>query len=76
MNDMRMIKEIGTNIKAMMKNRGMTQRELAKYSGVSLGTINYYINGERMPSVKNIINICIALECSTEIILPTYEYIR
>lgn len=53
----------GDNLKSMLEHANMTQMELAEYSGLSKGTISRYINKERIPSLRAIINISYALEC-------------
>lgn len=46
----------------LMEEREMTQQELAKESGLSVGSINAYIRKQSMPGVKALINIADALE--------------
>lgn len=41
----------------IMNDRGISQRDLAYYSGISEGTISKYINKQQMPGLKAIINI-------------------
>ena len=52
------------------------QRELAKEIGVTHSTINYYIHKKRIPSLQVFINICIALDCNPDDLVPMYDYIR
>lgn len=56
-------REIGQNLKDLLDEYGMTQRELAIRIGVSKQTISAYINGERKPSIENLANIAYVLEC-------------
>ena len=53
----------GDNLKSMLEHANMTQMELAEYSGLSKAAISRYINKERIPSLRAIINISYALEC-------------
>lgn len=53
----------GDNLKSMLEHANMTQIELAEYSGLSKAAISRYINKERIPSLRAIINISYALEC-------------
>lgn len=47
----------------------MSQNELSKQSGVSQSTINRYLSGDVMPTLKNVLLICKALDCSVEDII-------
>lgn len=53
----------GDNLKEMIKEANMTQRELADASGIEESSISRFIRKERMPSLKSIINISYALDC-------------
>lgn len=46
----------------LMEEHEMTQSELAKESGLSVGSINAYIRKQSMPGVKALVNIADALE--------------
>lgn len=61
MTEKEMLLELGENIKSCMEDANMTQRELANEIGVTEATISYYLRGERMPSLTNIVNIAYAL---------------
>lgn len=63
MNELEWMKMFGNNLKRLLKEVGLTQRELADETGLSESTISSYINGQRMPSVKALINIGYALDC-------------
>lgn len=58
------------NVNCEMKRIGMDQSELARKSGVSRQAINRYLNRQRMPNLKSIVNICYALNCDYDDILP------
>ena len=51
------------NLRELIVYSGMTQKELADASGLSEITINKYINGRTMPSVKGLLNLVYALNC-------------
>lgn len=56
-------KEIfGSNLVALLKEKGMTQSQLAKDTGLSTSRISDYINGYSAPSVFAIINMAYALD--------------
>ena len=52
----------GDNLTDLMEEKRMTQQELAKASGLSIGSINAYIHGQTPPGIKAIINLCYALD--------------
>lgn len=52
----------GDNLLDLMEEKHMTQRELAKISGVALGSINSYIQKQSPPGIKAILNISYALD--------------
>lgn len=51
------------NLKDLMTYANMTQRELADAAGLSDTAISYYINRQKMPGIRAIINIAYALDC-------------
>lgn len=53
------------NLVEMMKDAGMTQRELADAAGLSESVVSYYINKQRVPGLKAIINLADVLNCTT-----------
>lgn len=52
----------GDNLSDILDEQGMTQQELAKASGLSVGSISAYINKQSPPGIKAIINISYALD--------------
>jgi transcriptional regulator with XRE-family HTH domain len=55
-------KEIfGDNLVAILKERGMTQSELARESGLSTSRVSEYINGYAAPSIFAAINMAYVL---------------
>ena len=55
---------IGTNLRNMRKHCDLSQRELAKRSGVSVQTINYIESEKRNPSALVIQKLAKALHCT------------
>lgn len=53
----------GDNLDEMLKEKNISQRELAQATGISNSTLNRYINKQQMPGVKAIVNIAYALDC-------------
>ncbi len=67
-----LMEDIGINIEHFLNERGMKQKQLADKVGVSKSTISAYINGERLPSIVTLINICYALDCEIEDLIILY----
>lgn len=58
------------NLDYIMQNEDITQSELAKRSNIGKSTISKYLNAKQMPTMKTISNICYALGCEIEDIIP------
>lgn len=56
----------GDNLREMLEDYRMSQKELADLTGLSEGTISNYINKRQMPGIKAIINISEALNMSID----------
>lgn len=52
----------GDNLVSLLKETGMTQRELADASYLTEGAISSYVNKRKIPSIKAIINMAIAFD--------------
>lgn len=57
---------IGKRLKEVRKYRGLTQADLAKKIGVSLGSIKKWEQDQVDPNTNALISICVALEVSTD----------
>ena len=66
---------IGDAIKEQLEESWMTQKELAFYSGIAESTINRYVHGDIMPSLKNLLNISVTLGCQLNDLIKLYRYI-
>lgn len=64
MSEYRWMDIFGDNLRELIKDAGMTQRELAEESGVSEAMISRYINKKCMPSVAALASIAYALPCA------------
>lgn len=53
----------GERIKEMLRERNMSQTELARRAGISKVNVNHIVNGERKGSVETLKKICAALGC-------------
>lgn len=66
MTEIEFMQEFGKNLKEELDVAGLSQKELSDETGISESTISYYIKGERAPSLKNVINIALALDCDID----------
>jgi transcriptional regulator with XRE-family HTH domain len=62
MNQERWKKTFGENLVDILKEKGMTQYQLAKDAGLSKSRVSEYINGVTTPSIFAIINMAYALD--------------
>lgn len=60
------------NLRDVMKEVGINQKELAYEANLTEATVSRYLNKQRMPTLKSIINICYVLECNVDDLIPTY----
>ena len=56
----------GDNLVDIMAERGYNQEQLADATGLTQATISKYINKKQIPSIKAIINLAYALDCTTD----------
>lgn len=75
MSELEFIDIFGDNLRDVMDEYGFNQRELAKESKLSEASITRYLRKERMPSLKAILNLSMALSCGIDDLIPTYDYI-
>ena len=66
MTERQMMRRFGENLQYCMEEACMNQIELAEASRLSPSAISYYLRGERMPTLKSINNLVVALECSID----------
>ena len=52
----------GDNLKSILEERGMSQRDLANDTGLSNSRINEYIKGNTTPNIFAIINMAYVLD--------------
>lgn len=75
MTELELMRRFAYNLKNMLEYNNATQRELAEDTGLSESTISCYIRADRMPSLKNVINIAYALDCRIDELIDINEYI-
>lgn len=64
------------NLVELLRSNHMTQRELADFIGVSEATISHYIYQKRMPTVKALVNMSVAFNCSVDDLIYFGDRIR
>lgn len=57
---------IGTNIKKVRKEKGLTQRKVAENAGISISQLSSYENGKQMPGLPTLANLATALDTSLD----------
>lgn len=70
MNELDLLYDFADNLKYYMTKRELTQGDLARESYISQSTISAYLNARKMPTLKSIVNICCALKCDFDDLLP------
>lgn len=68
--------EFANTLNDYMEERDISQRELAKRAGVSESTVSDLIRGQRMPSIKSVVNISNVLGISTDDLVNFNKKIR
>lgn len=59
-------REFSANLRYLMNEKEMGQRELSKRSGISRSTIQDYLNQKTLPGYQAIVNLAYALECDLD----------
>lgn len=67
--------EFGRNLKDLLDEYQMSQNELAEATEMSKAAISCYVNGERMPSLKALVNIAYVLECDIEELVNCDQFV-
>lgn len=63
------MKNLGTRLKAKIKENGHTQHSLALLLGVTDSEISRYVSGERMPSLAVLVSLADNLNTTTDYLL-------
>ncbi|MBR6332377.1 MAG: helix-turn-helix transcriptional regulator [Dehalococcoidales bacterium] len=64
---------IGGRVKALMKEQGYTQRELAEMCGITETAMSRYLNNERQPRLETVANLATALNTTSDYLLKGTE---
>lgn len=60
-------------MKELISKKGISQKQLAKISGLTESTISHYVRGERIPRGVNLIKIAKALDTTADYLLGNKE---
>ena len=63
------MKSTRERIKTLLKEKKMTQKQLAELSGVTESALSHYIKGDRIPSGVTSVNVAYALSTTVNYIL-------
>ena len=66
MSEQEWLDNFSDNLSAILKDTGMTQRDLAMETGLSEAAISNYVNGRKLPGPKALVNIAYALDRSLD----------
>lgn len=64
------------NLRDLMEELGVSQNKLAKEIGISKSVVSRYLNKQIIPSLPTFINICVALDCRPDDLIPLYDFIH
>lgn len=66
MSEMEWLRCFSEKLQTILDDYRMTQKELAEEADLSEASISRYLNCERMPNIKSIVNIAYVLDCSVD----------
>lgn len=64
------------NLRYEIMNSGYSHYELAFESYLDESTINKCLKGDRIPSVRTLVNLACALECDITDLIPDHDYVN
>lgn len=76
MNKESWLEEFGNNLRNVIQEEGITQKQLAKESNIDQADISRYVSGMQMPSAKAIVNLAHALNRDTDELINFDEMIE
>ena len=76
MSEVEFLSIFADNLRDLMQEVGMGQNELASTIGIDKAAVSRYLNKQIIPSLPTYVNICNALGCDLEELVPTYDYIH
>ncbi|MBQ8374866.1 MAG: helix-turn-helix transcriptional regulator [Clostridia bacterium] len=67
------MEKIGERIAVLLKNEGLSQKELAQLVGITESALSRYIKGERQPKLEVIANLATALNTTSDYLISGNE---
>lgn len=75
MSEQEFLEDISFSLRSAMNEKGISQTKLAKMTGINRQLINCYVNGKRMPSLKNLLNMFFVLDLRIEDEIDMFDLI-
>ena len=63
------------NLRDIMNEVGISQKQLAYEAETTEASISRYLNKRKLPDLKILINICYILECEVSDLIPAYAMV-
>lgn len=76
MSELEFLSIFADNLRDLMAEVGVGQNELAKEIGIDKAAVSRYLNKQIIPSLPTFINICVALDCRPDDLVPLYDFIH
>lgn len=76
MTETELLNNISLSLRTSMRNKNITQTDLAKKTGIRRQLINYYVNGKTIPSLKNLLNMFYVLDLSVDDVIEMFDIIE
>ncbi|MCR5309803.1 MAG: helix-turn-helix domain-containing protein [Lachnospiraceae bacterium] len=64
---------VDNRIRDLLREKGISQKQLAELTGVTESAVSHYISGDRVPRGNNLIKIAEALGTTVDVILGRSE---
>lgn len=75
MSEQQWLNEFADNLSFLMDEQYLSQRELARKTGLSPSTINRFLQAQTMPTAKAIVNIAYVLDVDVDELIDFGEMI-
>lgn len=76
MSELEWMEIFGDNLRSLLEEKGYSQRDLANAIGVSESTVSSYINKQKIPGVKALINIAYEFDLTMNELMDFGDRIR
>ena len=76
MSELEFIDIFADNLRVSIEESGYSIAEIAKEAKLEKTTIYRYLKKERMPTIKAVVNLSLALLCNVNDLIPDYDYIN